>query len=70
MPEQDRTEILLQQILNVLAATAVQSKTMSEGAPYLERLGVERSVIATVYDTSDASVRAILSQVKSKKGRK
>ncbi len=70
MSETTRTEQLLEQILRVLAATAVQTKTLSDGAPYLDRLRVDRAVIADVFETSDGSVRAILSQAKSKKGKK
>ncbi len=62
--EVPNSEKLLEQILRVVAAAAVHGKTLSEGAPFLQRLGVDHSVIAAIYDTSGGSVRAILSQAK------
>jgi hypothetical protein len=59
----DATRIL-EQILGIMATTAVQGRTLSEGATLLDRAGVERRVIAQIYGTSDGSVRAVLSQSK------
>jgi len=70
MTDENRTAPLLEQLLKLTAASAVQGKSLSEGAPFLDRLGVDRGIIAAVYDTSEASVRAILSQAKSKKRKK
>jgi len=70
--ESSRVEELLDQLLKVAAATAVQRKSLSDGAPYLDRLGIGRGVVAAIYDTSEASVRAILSQARkdSERGKK
>jgi len=54
----------LQLIVKVLAAFTVQGKNLSEGAGFLDRLGLDRAVIAEIYDTSPASVRATLSSAK------
>jgi hypothetical protein len=58
----------LQLIVKVLAALTVRDKNLSEGAPLLDRLGLDRAVIAEIYATSAASVRGVLS--KAKKARK
>lgn len=70
MVDDGRATELLEQLLSLTAASVVQGKSLSEGAPLLDRLGVDRGVIAAVYGTSEASVRAIVSQAKSKKGKK
>ena len=55
---------VVDQLLKVTCAMAVQGKSLSEAAPLLERLSVDRSITAAIYDTSEGSVRAILSQAK------
>jgi hypothetical protein len=59
-----RVERQLQLIVKVLAAFTVQGKNLSEGAGFLDRLGLDRAVIAEIYDTSPGSVRAALSSAK------
>jgi len=64
---------LLEKLLRVNAATLVAGKNLSEGAPLLERLGVERPAVAAIYDTSESSVRSVLSKANkpsSEKGQK
>jgi hypothetical protein len=58
----------LQLIAKLLGALTVRDKNLSEGAPLLDRLGLDRALIAEIYATSAASVRGVLS--KAKKGRK
>jgi hypothetical protein len=60
----ERVERQLQLIVKVLAAFTVQGKNLSEGAGFLDRLGLDRAVIAEIYDTSPGSVRAALSSAK------
>jgi hypothetical protein len=55
---------LLGQLLKVTCYMAVQGKSLSDGAPLLDRLGVDRSITAEIYGTSEGSVRAILSQAR------
>jgi len=59
-----RVEKQLQLIVKVLAAFTVQGKNLSEGAQFLDRLGLDRAVVAEIYDTSPGSVRAVLSSTK------
>lgn len=58
----NRTEELLEQILRVMAASVVEGKTLSEGAPFLHRLGVELEVIERVYGTTKGSVSGTISK--------
>jgi hypothetical protein len=62
--DRDKLEKRIEQLLKVVAALAVADKNLSEGAPLLDRLGIERALIAEIYDTSPGSVRGVLSQAK------
>ena len=72
MPEDngDNLKKQLQLILKVLAAYTVQGKSLMEGAQFLDRLGVDRSIIAEIYDTTPSSVRGRLSEAKKSSGSK
>lgn len=58
----NRMEATLNSILRLLAAQAVEGKPLTEGAKLLERAGLERRMIADLYQTSPESVRSILSK--------
>ena len=60
----ENLEEQLKLILKVLAAFTVQGKSLTEGAQFLDRLGVDRGVIAEIYDTTPSSVRGRLSEAK------
>lgn len=62
--DRSQIEIQLELLLKVVAALTVGDKRLSEGAQLLDRLGVDRALIAAIYDTSQGSVRAALSQAK------
>jgi hypothetical protein len=65
--ESTRIETLLDQLIRVTAATAVHGRGLSQGAPFLDRLGVDRGVIAAIYDTSESSVRGAISKARGDK---
>jgi hypothetical protein len=62
----DKLETRMAQLLKVVAALAVADKNLSEGAQLLDRLGIDRTLIAAIYDTSPNSVSAVLSQARKK----
>lgn len=69
----NRDHELVKAMLRVNAASLVAGKSLAEGAPLLNRLGIDRATMAAIYDTTESSVRAAISDarsVKSKRSRK
>jgi DNA-directed RNA polymerase specialized sigma24 family protein len=60
-PSDDRTVVLLEQILKVLALQVASDKSISEAAQLLKVAGLDNKTIAQVLNTTDATVRASLS---------
>jgi hypothetical protein len=54
----------LEMILRVVAWSAVDGKTLTEGARILSRLGLDRNQIATICDTTPQTVSVRLSEAK------
>lgn len=59
-PLENKLDILI----NLLAARWVDGKSLTDGALFLDKLGVDRRVTATIYDTSPDAVRASISAAK------
>jgi hypothetical protein len=66
----EQVEKQLGLILKVLAAFTVQGKSLTDGSQFLDRLGVDRGVIAGIYGTTPSSVRGRLSEAKKGQGKK
>jgi hypothetical protein len=60
----ERLEGKLDAIIRLLAAPQVEGKKLSEGAVYLDRLGVDRDTIAGLYATTPDAVRVSLRRSK------
>jgi hypothetical protein len=53
-------------IINLEAYILVGQMTITEGAPILKRLGLEPSEIASVFNTTEGTVKTRLSEAKKK----
>lgn len=60
----DRIEVTLTSILRLLAAEAVEGKSLAEGVQLLDRAGLESGLIADICGTTAGTVRATLSRAK------
>ncbi len=70
MPSTVEHEILerLDQILRVLALQVATDRSMTEGARLLKLAGMDNHTIAEVLNTSSATVRALTSNLRRRKG--
>ena len=54
----------LDTIINLLAAQCVEGKSPKDGAMFLENLELDRKITATIYGTSQGSVRKYISEAR------
>ncbi len=57
-------------LLKLMAYQTVEKKTLSEGAPFLRRLGFTPAEIAAIYDSTANTVNVRLAEAKKKKSAK
>jgi len=68
MPDQDAddTNALLQKVVSLLAFQIAGKMTVTEGAPLLDRLGLDPAEIARVLDSTPKAVNTRISEAKRK----
>lgn len=54
----------LDTLINLFAAQCIGDKNQTEGASFLDKLGVDRKVIAKIYGTTPPAIRSSISQAK------
>lgn len=69
MPQDDTSDLAraLNRLATLLAYQIAGSMTVAEGAPLLDRLGMDSSQIAKVLDTTPNAVNARIGEAKRKK---
>jgi len=64
--DESKTEATLSAILRLLAVQATEGKSTTDAVLLLDRMGLDREVIADVCGNSRNSVNALLSQARSR----